>query len=49
LSELDFPASVVEGNGLYRVMVGVFPTLHDAAETERRLRSAGYQTVIVSQ
>ena len=25
LSELDFPASVVEGNGLYRVMVGVFP------------------------
>ena len=49
LSELDFPASVVEGNGLYRVMVGVFPTLHDAAETERRSRSAGYQTVIVSQ
>lgn len=49
LSELDFPASVVEGNGFYRVMVGVFPTLQDAAQMERLLRSAGYQTVIVSQ
>lgn len=49
LSELDFPASITEGNGLYRVMVGVFPTLADAADMERLLRRAGYQTVIVSQ
>ena len=45
----DFPAAVSQGGGLYRVTVGTFPTLDEAAQMEQRLRRAGYQTVIISE
>ena len=48
LLEQDFPAVTSQGGGLYRVTVGTFPTLDEAADMERRLKRAGYQTVIVS-
>lgn len=48
LLEQDFPAVTGQGGGLYRVTVGTFPTLDKAADMERRLKRAGYQTVIVS-
>ena len=48
LLEQDFPAVASQGGGLYRVTVGTFPTLDEAADMERRLKRAGYQTVIVS-
>lgn len=49
LLEQDFPASIVESDGFFRVHVGNFVTLDDATEMERRLKMAGYPTVIVSQ
>lgn len=48
LLEQDFPAVTNQGGGLYRVTVGTFPTLDEAVDMERRLKRAGYQTVIVS-
>lgn len=48
LLEQDFPAVTSQDGGLYRVTVGTFPTLDEAADMERRLKRAGYQTVIVS-
>lgn len=48
LLEQDFPAVTSQGGGLYRVTVGTFPSLDEAADMERRLKRAGYQTVIVS-
>lgn len=49
LLEQDFPAVTSQGDGLYRVTVGTFPTLDEAVDMERRLKRAGYQTVIVSK
>lgn len=49
LKELDFPADIAEGDGLYRVTVGAFDGLDEAVSMERRLRQAGYQTVIISR
>ena len=49
LLEQDFPAVTSQGDGLYRVTVGTYPTLDEAAEMERRLKRAGYQTVILSR
>lgn len=49
LTEQDFPASIEQGDGLFRVMVGMFPTLDEAADMERRLKRAGYQTVVLSR
>lgn len=48
LLDQDFPAVTSQNNGLYRVTVGTYPTLDEAAAMERRLKRAGYQTVIVS-
>ena len=48
LLEQDFPAVTSQDNGLYRVTVGTYPTLDEAAAMERKLKRAGYQTVIVS-
>ena len=48
LLEQDFPAVTSQDNGLYRVTVGTYPTLDEAAAIERKLKRAGYQTVIVS-
>ncbi len=44
----DYPAFIEEGNGFYRVQVGDFPILQDAVDMERRLKMAGYPTIIVS-
>lgn len=49
LAEQDFPAVIVPGDRLFRVMVGEFPTLDEAVEMEQRLKRAGYQTVVVSR
>ena len=48
LTELNFPAVLTEGNGLFRVTVGEYDTLDEAVKMERRLKRAGYQTVIVT-
>lgn len=44
----DYPAFIEEGNGFYRVQVGDYPVLQDAVDMERRLKMAGYPTIIVS-
>lgn len=49
LLEQDFPASIVESDGFFRVHVGDYVTLDDATAMERRLKMAGYPTVVVSQ
>ena len=47
LLEQDYTASITEGDGFFRVRVGSFEDLEDAAEMEQRLKRAGYPTVIV--
>ncbi|HJC92196.1 MAG TPA: N-acetylmuramoyl-L-alanine amidase [Candidatus Mediterraneibacter excrementigallinarum] len=49
LREQDFPIEIAEGDGLFRVMVGAYPTLEEAVEMERRLKRAGYQTLVISR
>lgn len=44
----DYPAFIEEGNGFYRVQVGDYPILQEAVDMERRLKQAGYSTIIVS-
>lgn len=44
----DYPAFIEEGNGFYRVQVGDSPILQEAVDMERRLKAAGYPTIIVS-
>jgi N-acetylmuramoyl-L-alanine amidase len=48
LLEQDFPAAIMEADGLSRVHVGNFSTLEDATSMELRLKRAGYPTIIVS-
>lgn len=48
LRSQDFPAEIWEHGDLYRVIVGNFTTLDEASAMERRLKRAGYQTVIVT-
>ena len=48
LMEMDFPARIEQGDGFYRVRVGEFPNIDEAGMLERRLKRAGYQTVIVT-
>lgn len=48
LMEMDFPARIERGDGYYRVRVGDFRTIDEASALERRLKRAGYQTVIVT-
>lgn len=49
LLEQGFPAFIEEGDGLYRVLCGSFPSLDEAASLEQKLKKAGYPTVIVSR
>lgn len=49
LREQDFPVEIAEGDGLFRVMVGAYTTLEGAVEMERRLKRAGYQTLVISR
>lgn len=44
----DFPARVEDDGGFFRVKVGDYDELSEAAEMELKLRRAGYQTVITS-
>lgn len=48
LQSQDYPAMIEEGDGFFRVRVGNFYTLDDASDMERRLKLAGYPTLIVS-
>ena len=48
LMEMDFPARIERGDGYFRVRVGYFRTIDEASRLERRLKRAGYQTVIVT-
>lgn len=49
LQDEGFPATMDDYRGFYRVQVGEFERLSDAVEMERRLRRAGYQTLIISE
>ncbi len=44
----DYPAFIDDRSRYYRVRVGTFDNLNDAAAMERRLKRAGYATVIVT-
>ena len=46
LLEEDFPAYIDDSGEFFRVVVGGFDNLNDAANMERRLTREGYQTVI---
>ena len=48
LMEQDFPAYIDDSGQYFRVQVGGFNDLEEAAMMERRLKREGYQTVIVS-
>lgn len=48
LMEQEYPAEIDESGGYFRVRVGEFQTLKGAVEMERRLKLAGYSTVVVS-
>lgn len=48
LLEQDYPATIMEGDGFFRVMTGHFENLEDAADMEKRLKLAGYPTVMIS-
>ncbi|MDD3361987.1 MAG: N-acetylmuramoyl-L-alanine amidase [Hespellia sp.] len=44
----DYPAFIDDRSRYYRVRVGTFDNINDAAAMERRLKRAGYATVIVT-
>lgn len=48
LTEQDFPAYIDDSGRFDRVQIGNYPTLDEAVQMERRLKLAGYPTVIVS-
>ena len=48
LKAQDYPAVVQKENGYFRVRVGEYADLDDASDMERRLKRAGYPTLIVS-
>lgn len=49
LTAQDFPAYINDEGAFYRVQVGNFQSLEEAVNMERRLKQAGYQTVIISR
>lgn len=44
----EFPAFIAHAGPYYKVLVGQFTSVDKAAETEKALKRAGYQTVIIS-
>ena len=48
LMEMDFPARIERGDSYFRVRVGDLRTIDEASSLVRRLKRAGYQTVIVT-
>ena len=49
LLEQEYPVYIDRSGPYYRVYVGEFDNLNDAVQMERRLKRAGYQTLIVQQ
>lgn len=49
LLEQEYPAYIDHAGNYHRVYVGEYETLNDAVRMERRLKLAGYQTLIVQQ
>ena len=49
LLEQEYPAYIDWSGPYRRVYVGEYDTLNDAVQMERRLKRAGYQTLIVRQ
>lgn len=47
LLEQDYPASIMEGDGFFRVVTGHFEDLEEATNMEQRLKYAGYPTLII--
>lgn len=47
LLEQEYPAFIDDTGSYYRVQVGEYDNLNEAAQMERRLKRAGYQTVLV--
>ena len=47
LMEQELPAYINDSGPYYRVQVGGYENLNEAADMERRLKRAGYPTVIV--
>ena len=47
LQEQEYPARIEDSNGFYRVVVGSYPTLQEAAQMEQRLKWAGYPTIVI--
>ena len=47
LLEQEYPVYIDRSGPYYRVYVGEFDNLNDAVQMERRLKRAGYQTLIV--
>lgn len=48
LKSLDYPAYIEEGDGYFRVRVGNFSSLDEAVSLERRLKLAGYATLLLT-
>lgn len=48
LLEQDFPAYIDDSGPFLAVQVGRFSDLEDAVQLERRLKQAGYETLVVS-
>ena len=49
LLEQEYPVYIDRSGPYYRVYVGEFDNLNDAVQMERRLKRAGYQTLIVQE
>lgn len=49
LLEQEYPAYIDRSGPYHRVYVGEYDALNDAVQMERRLKRAGYQTLIVQQ
>lgn len=45
----DFPAYITEADGYFRVQIGNYNTLEEAADMEQNLKKAGYSTIILSR
>ena len=48
LEEQEYPTEIDDTGEFFRVKVGVFSVLNDAVKMEKRLKFAGYSTVVVS-
>jgi N-acetylmuramoyl-L-alanine amidase len=47
LLEQDYPAFIQESNGFYLVQVGSYTNMDEAVQMEKRLKRAGYPTLLL--